>query len=436
MRVLVLCMSCLCLWLGKLSVLVSADYVVQVELVSYSHPSNTRSDGQCCDPGNGVPCRGGERCDTYFIYCLMPRTSTATGCPNIVTDPGFTVVSTLIDDGDNIDSLHPRVFNLTGITTAWEGAQFYIQVLDYDNGPVDVIVRYRFDLSLSVGLTNTLMSTSNTGPSITLRATVLCTPFYSGNSCDIFDHCESGSNAVTCSDRGTCINGFTSFTCNCNCPYFGANCERQNFCFDRNCNGRGTCTNGLDSYTCVCNAGYTGADCEDDIDECLLMERVCSGHGNCSQGIATFTCSCDPGYTGQRYETDIDDCRNCNGNALRGALGDLIGGMVGGLLVLMLILLLLIVVVVVCARRKAQGKTIQDTQFQGDNPVHGIPKSRTNRTNTITSETAEFDNPIYGSQESLNDAEFVNAIYGDADFEDIPYELSPDTMTLVVPTCV
>ena len=104
----------------QLSVLVSADYVVQVELVSYSHPSNTRSDGQCCDPGNGVPCRGGERCDTYFIYCLMPRTSTATGCPNIVTDPGFTVVSTLIDDGDNIDSLHPRVFNLTGITTAWE----------------------------------------------------------------------------------------------------------------------------------------------------------------------------------------------------------------------------------------------------------------------------------------------------------------------------
>ena len=318
----------------QLSVLVSADYVVQVELVSYSHPSNTRSDGQCCDStNNGVSCMGRDRCDTYFIYCLMPRTSTATGCPNIVTDPGFTVVSNLIDDGDNIDSLQPRVFNLTGITTAWEvmitvcisihapslvlqGAQFYIQVLDYDNRPVDVIVRYRFDLSLSVGLTNTLMSTSNTGPSINLRATVLCAPLYSGNSCDIFDHCESRSNAVTCNERGMCINGFTSFTCNCNPPYIGANCERQNFCFDRNCNGRGTCTNVLDSYTCVCNAGYTGADCEEDIDECLLMERVCSGHGNCSQGIATFTCSCDPGYTGQRCETDIDDCRNCNGNGV------------------------------------------------------------------------------------------------------------------------
>ncbi len=37
----------------------------------------------------------------------------------------------------------------------------------------------------------------------------------------------------------------------------------------------------------------------------------------------------------------------------------------GGLLVLMLILLLLIVVVVVCVRRRAQGKTIQDTHSQG-----------------------------------------------------------------------
>ena len=58
----------------------------------------------------------------------------------------------------------------------------------------------------------------------------------------------------------------------------------------------------------------------------------------------------------------------------------------------------------------------------GDNPVYGIPE---NRTNTITSETAEFDNPIYGSRESLNDVELVNPIYEDADFEDVPSELAP-----------
>ncbi len=57
--------------------------------------------------------------------------------------------------------------------------------------------------------------------------------------------------------------------------------------------------------------------------------------------------------------------------------------------------------------------------------MYGIPEKRTNRTNTISSETAEFDNPIYGSQESPNDAELVNPIYGDTDFEDVSYELAP-----------
>ncbi len=68
--------------------------------------------------------------------------------------------------------------------------------------------------------------------------------------------------------------------------------------------------------------------------------------------------------------------------------------------------------------------------------MYGIPE---NRTNTIALETAEFNNPIYGSQESLNDAELINSIYGDADFEDVPYELAPaisDYETPVVPACV
>ena len=144
MSELVLCMSCLCLWKVsgiivsscswesqclQLSVLVSADYVVQVEMVSYSNPSNTRSDGQCCDSPQGfdgvVPCNRGERCDTYFTYCLMPRFSTTVGCPR--NEPGFLAFSsTSIIDGADINFSQPTVlglsnpFNLTGISTAWE----------------------------------------------------------------------------------------------------------------------------------------------------------------------------------------------------------------------------------------------------------------------------------------------------------------------------
>ena len=42
------------------------------------------------------------------------------------------------------------------------------------------------------------------------------------------------------------------------------------------------------------------------------------------------------------------------------------------------------------------------------------------KTATITSEVAEFDNPIYGSDNELADdsVEVDNPIYGDADFED------------------
>ncbi len=311
----------------QFSTLVSADYVLQVEMVSFRHPSNTRLDGQCCDPGNtDGTCTKGERCDTYFIHCLIPQSSNTTRCPNLTT-PGFVAISHYMNDvGKDFDFTLSNPFNLTGISTAWEvndtfqGAQLYIQVLDLDIFmPIsfDVIARYRFDLSVSVGLTTTRSSVSGTtGTSITVSATVLCAPFYFGSSCQFFEHCEF--KAVTCSDRGTCVNGFTNFTCNCNPPYIGANCERKNFCVGRNCTGRGTCTNGVDSYTCLCNAGYTGADCEVDIDECLLMEAVCSGHGNCSHGIPIFTCSCDPGYTGTICETNIDDCvnRNCSGNGV------------------------------------------------------------------------------------------------------------------------
>ena len=112
----------------QLSVLVSADYVVQVKMLSYSHPSNTLPDGQCCDSPwgfNGVePCYGGERCDTYFIYSLMPRASTNTECPS--NEPGFTATSNNIVDGATIDFSQPTVlglsnpFNLTGISRAWE----------------------------------------------------------------------------------------------------------------------------------------------------------------------------------------------------------------------------------------------------------------------------------------------------------------------------
>ncbi len=112
----------------QLSVLVSADYVLQVSMSLYRNDDNSLPNHECCDHVEYMityrDCNGEERCDNYFTYCLLPHSSTATECPN--NGPGFTAVSSVSPDGVNVDFSQPNVFglpypfNLTGITTAWE----------------------------------------------------------------------------------------------------------------------------------------------------------------------------------------------------------------------------------------------------------------------------------------------------------------------------
>ncbi|XP_064394660.1 sushi, von Willebrand factor type A, EGF and pentraxin domain-containing protein 1-like isoform X2 [Halichondria panicea] len=415
MSVLVVCMSCLCLWLGKLSVLVSADYVLQVEVVFYNHGFNTRFDGQCCDPRNGGGCTGGERCDTYFTYCLRPRfTEAATiECPN--TEPGFTANSTNVVDGATIDFTQPTVlglpnpFNLTGISTAWEGAQLYIQVFDLDDDGADVIERFRFDASfingtiLPVGTTAGGTINGNRA-AITASVTVLCAPFYTGSSCEILNHCES--NAVTCSERGTCVNGFDGSSCDCNPPYIGENCESQDFCFNTNCNERGTCNNGLNSYTCSCDPGYTGTDCEDDIDDCLNVN--CSGNGVCVDGVNSFSCECMSGFTGERCSVETQEMRSDD------ATPAIAGGVVGGLVVIVLIAVLIVVIVILIVKNKQEssryisgGTTNNDIPCQ-NNVVYGVCEMAQPQPNTLATapppsslQEHEFDYPLCDMSEPL-----------------------------------
>ena len=77
------------------SILVRADYVVEVDVQSYSNPSNRAVDrgGDCCDPnvvGSDSTCTGTKLCDSYFIFCLRPLDTPLTqrGCdtPNITSE--------------------------------------------------------------------------------------------------------------------------------------------------------------------------------------------------------------------------------------------------------------------------------------------------------------------------------------------------------------
>ena len=75
------------------SVLVRADYVVEVHVQSYSNPTNRAvgQGGDCCDPqpSTDSTCSKLERCDNYFIFCLRPlntpRTQRGCDAPNITS---------------------------------------------------------------------------------------------------------------------------------------------------------------------------------------------------------------------------------------------------------------------------------------------------------------------------------------------------------------
>ena len=63
--------------------LIEGRYIVEVRLNGYTNPSgkcNSDNDGcftrngrqTCCDSDDTNTCTGRERCDSYFVYCLIP----------------------------------------------------------------------------------------------------------------------------------------------------------------------------------------------------------------------------------------------------------------------------------------------------------------------------------------------------------------------------
>ena len=71
-------------------------------------------------------------------------------------------------------------------------------------------------------------------------------------------------------------------------------------CASSPCRNGGTCVNGFGSYSCNCDAGYTGDNCEIDIDECA--SSPCQNGGTCTDGINSYTCNCIPGHAGDNCE--------------------------------------------------------------------------------------------------------------------------------------
>ena len=126
-------LATLCLMVQVYYVLVEGRYLMEVRLNGYTNPTgkcgygehcqtNTPGELSCCDSSD-TTCSGGERCDSYFVYCLRPLGEVGLGC---YANETRAISRSNENDESNIDFSLSTVLglsnpqNLSGLGDAYE----------------------------------------------------------------------------------------------------------------------------------------------------------------------------------------------------------------------------------------------------------------------------------------------------------------------------
>ncbi|XP_003376811.1 putative calcium binding EGF domain protein [Trichinella spiralis] len=123
--------------------------------------------------------------------------------------------------------------------------------------------------------------------------------------------------------HGKCKSISYYYTCECDFPYEGFNCDTEiNLCENITCI-HGKCIshlyeNGSYAAYCNCDDGYTGSDCATDINECSdIANPVCLNNGKCVNEVGSYKCICPIRFDGRNceFETDMCTLNPCQNNA-------------------------------------------------------------------------------------------------------------------------
>ena len=141
-----------------------------------------------------------------------------------------------------------------------------------------------------------------------------CPQFYSGINCNLTHNVSCGFTPDLCHPSATCRNlstpaerkysqtGKDYFRCDCAAGYSGYLCTTVNNCSPDPC-VNGTCTSQNGNYTCNCYSGFSGRNCTVDVDEC--SSNPCKNGGRCQDKVNGYVCQCSSGYEGNACQNSV-----------------------------------------------------------------------------------------------------------------------------------
>ena len=118
------------------------------------------------------------------------------------------------------------------------------------------------------------------------------------------DQCADNPCGQNEQNKGTCLDGINSFSCECPDGFTGDRCETDvDECDSDPCENDATCTDKINTFVCNCTAGFIGKTCETNVDDCQGI--ICENGGTCIDGINGYTCQCGCEFSGRHCENEI-----------------------------------------------------------------------------------------------------------------------------------